>query len=67
MSVWTRVHPHKGAIERLYTSPPAGSIVACLDEMGPIASKSYPGQRVVRPAAPSQSGPSYARKWVMAG
>jgi transposase len=46
------VHPQKGAIEQLYTAPPQGSSVICLDEMGPVASKSYPGQRVVRPAGP---------------
>jgi hypothetical protein len=46
------VHPQKGAIERLYTAPPQGSVVICVDEMGPVASKSYPGQRVVRSAAP---------------
>jgi hypothetical protein len=40
--------PCEGAIERLYTAPPAGSVVVCLDEMGPQASKSYPGQRLVR-------------------
>ena len=38
----------KGAIEQLYTAPAAGSVVVCLDEMGPQASKSYPGQRLVR-------------------
>ena len=42
----------KGAIERLYTAPPEGGVVVCLDEMGPQASKSYPGQRLVKPARP---------------
>ena len=42
----------KGAIERLYTAPPAGGVVVCLDEMGPQASKSYPGRRLVRPVGP---------------
>lgn len=46
------VHPQKGAIEHLYSAPPTGSLVICVDEMGPVASKSYPGQRVVRSAAP---------------
>ena len=46
------VRPQKGAIEQLYTAPPQGSVVICVDEMGPVASKSYPGQRVVRSAAP---------------
>src|ERR1700740_1312507 len=44
----SRFRTKKGAIEQLYTAPPAGSVVVCLDEMGPQASKSYPGQRVVR-------------------
>jgi DDE superfamily endonuclease len=44
----SRVCAKKGAIEQLYTAPPAGSVVVCLDEMGPQASKSYPGQRLVR-------------------
>ena len=29
----SRLHPQKGAIEQLYTSAPAGSIVVCLDEI----------------------------------
>jgi len=41
----------EGAVEQLYTAPPAGSIVVCLDGMGPQASKSYPGRRLVRPDA----------------
>ena len=53
------LHAQKGAIERLYTDPPEGSVVVCLDEMGPQASKSYPGQRVVRPAGP---GPERAKQ-----
>nr|WP_302479807.1 transposase [Roseicella sp. DB1501] len=47
-----RLHPQKGAVEQLYTAPPAGSVVVCLDEMGPQASKSYPGRRLVKPAGP---------------
>ena len=39
------VRRKKGAIEKLYTSPPEGSVVVCLDEMGPEAAKSFPGQR----------------------
>ncbi len=26
--------PYKGVIEQLYTAPPAGGVVVCLDEMG---------------------------------
>ena len=46
------LRPQKGAIEQLYTAPPVGSVVVCLDERGPQASKSYPGRRLVRPAGP---------------
>lgn len=35
----------------LYTAPPAASVVLCLDEMGPVAAKSYPGARLVRATA----------------
>jgi transposase len=38
-------------IERLYTAPPEG-VVLCLDEMGPLSARSYPGRRVVKPAGP---------------
>jgi transposase len=39
----------------LYTEPPPGSVVVCLDEMGPESAKSFPGQQSVRaiPAAES--------------
>jgi hypothetical protein len=45
----------RGAIERLYTCPPAGSVVVCLDQMGPEAAKSFPGPQVVR-ALPDPAG-----------
>jgi hypothetical protein len=48
----TSLAPCEGAIEQLYTAAPAGSVVVCLDERGPQAAKSYPGQRLVRPAGP---------------
>jgi len=32
----------------LYTTPPANSVVVCLDEMGPESAKSFPGMRLVR-------------------
>ena len=38
----------KGAIETLYTKPPAGSGVICLDEMGPVSAKSYAGRALVQ-------------------
>ena len=44
----SRVYAKTGAIEHLDTAPPAGRVVVGLDEMGPQASKSYPGQRLVR-------------------
>ena len=39
----------KGAIVALYEAPPDGSVVICLDELGPEAAKSHPGCRVIRP------------------
>ena len=39
-------------IEPLYTAPPEGGLVVCLDERGPPAARSYPGRRVVKPAPP---------------
>src|SRR3954453_13904390 len=37
----------RGMIEKLYTDPPEGSVVVCLDEMGPQAARSYPGQQPI--------------------
>jgi transposase len=44
----SRVRRKKGAIVRLYTDPPAGSVVVCLDEMGPESAKSVPGARLLK-------------------
>jgi len=30
-----------------YTAPPPGSVVVCLDEMGPESAKSFPGRELV--------------------
>jgi transposase len=46
-----RVDPEfaeKGKIETLYTAPPAGSVVICLDEMGPVSAKSSAGHALVQ-------------------
>jgi hypothetical protein len=40
-----RVRRKKGAIEKLYTAPPEGSAVVCLDEMGPESAKTFRGQQ----------------------
>src|SRR5205085_11362594 len=48
----SRLREKKGAIEQLYTAPPTGSVVICLDEMGPQKAKSHPGRQLVRPAGP---------------
>src|SRR3954470_11095611 len=50
------VRAEKGAIERLYTAPPEGSVVVCLDEMGPQSAKSYPGQEPVGTAPQDSDG-----------
>jgi hypothetical protein len=46
----SRLRRKKGAVERLYTEPPKGSVIACLDEMGPESAKSFPGQQPIRTA-----------------
>jgi DDE superfamily endonuclease/Winged helix-turn helix len=48
----SRVRGKKGRIETLYTAPPGGSVVVCLDEMGPLSAKSYPGREPVRTQPP---------------
>lgn len=40
----------QGASIGLYMAPPAGSVVSCLDAMGPQGAKSFPGPRLVRPS-----------------
>ena len=42
------VRRKKGIIEQLYTAPPAGSVVLCVDEMGPESAKSFAGHELVR-------------------
>jgi hypothetical protein len=42
-----RAFSDKGIIERLYASPPANSVVICIDEMGPLSVRSYPGRELV--------------------
>jgi transposase len=56
----------------LYSTPPAGGIVVCLDEMGPEAAKSWPGERLVaavpqpepapRPAGRARQEIDYGRR-----
>src|SRR4051812_5063326 len=47
-----RVRRKKGRIETLYTMPPEGCLVVCLDEMAPLSARSYPGRDLVRPHPP---------------
>jgi hypothetical protein len=51
-----RVRRKKGAIEKLYTTPPRGSVVVCLDEMGPQAAKSFPGEEPVHTEPKDEAG-----------
>lgn len=39
----------KGAIVALYTAPPAGSVVICLDQLGPESAKTFKGTHIVSP------------------
>jgi len=55
--VWRARRPRlcgqTGAIAQLYTPPPQGSVVVCLDERGPAAAKSGAGaQRIAVPTRP---------------
>jgi transposase len=56
--VWRESRPavcrKKGIIEKLYTAPPPGSVVICLDEMGPESAKSFPGKLLVHAQASAQ-------------
>jgi transposase len=56
----SRLRRKKGAIEALYTAPPEGSVVVCLDEMGPEGAKGFPGQKLVH-AEPRQGPDGRAR------
>ena len=55
------VRGKKGVVVGLYTAPPAGSTVICLDELGPVAAKSYPGPSWSDDAHRPHFPPSYAR------
>src|SRR3954471_14546166 len=65
-SAWIRPLPKKGRLETLYTAPPAGSVVICLDEMGPVSAKSYAGRALVhtrtRPAERAKQEIDYGRR-----
>ena len=54
----SRLRRKKGVIERLYTDPPPGSVVVCLDEMGPESAKSFPGQQLVHAEPAPKAVPS---------
>lgn len=58
--------PKRGAIERLRCAPPAPSAILDLDEMGPVAAQSYPGQEAInvtlRPALRARHEADYGRR-----
>ncbi len=57
---------YEGAIAALRNNPPADSVVLDIDEMGPEAAKSYPGQEAVniqaRPAQRAKQEIDYGRR-----
>src|SRR5215468_4385636 len=59
----------RGVIVQLYAAPPAGSPVLCLDELGPIAARCYPGPSWSHDAHRPHFRPAYARhgyRWRLA-
>src|SRR5260370_39722827 len=52
----------RGAIRTVDTAPPAGSVTVCLDQMGPVAVKSYPGKQLVDPEAAETKPAGRARQ-----
>ena len=58
----SRLRQKKGAVETVYTAPPAHSVTVCLDQMGPVGVKSYLGQQLVRPAAGETTPAGRARQ-----
>ncbi len=61
----SRLRPKKGAIERLRADPAPQSAID-IDEMGPVAAKSYPGQQAVnvtaRPAQRARQEIDYGQR-----
>jgi hypothetical protein len=47
----SRVRAKKGVLEAVRSDPPANSVLLDIDEMGPVAAKSYPGRQAVAVAA----------------
>jgi transposase len=48
----------RGVIEQLYTAPPEGSVVVCVDEMGPESAKTFRGwELVARPVNAEDPAP----------
>jgi DDE superfamily endonuclease len=47
-----RLRPKRGTIVALYTAPPAGATVLCVDELGPVTPRNFP-------PAPGWSGDGY--------
>ena len=52
----------RGAIETVYTAPAEDSVTVCLDQMGPVAVKSYPGKQLVDPEAAETKPAGRARQ-----
>jgi hypothetical protein len=57
----TRSLSNKGAIVACYTDPPAGSPVVCVDELGPVVAKAYPGPSWADAAHRPHFTPDHAR------
>jgi len=62
-----RLRQKKGAVETVYTSPPAHRMSVCLDQMGPVGVKSSPGKRLALPAAAESTPAGRAKQEIEYG
>jgi transposase len=63
-----RLRPQKGAIIQAYTQPSPERRVICLDELGPVSAKTYPGEVWTEGPGRATFAPDYGRRgslWVL--
>jgi transposase len=65
---WCGLHRKKGAIIQAYTQPVPARRVICLDELGPVSAKTYPGEVWKEGPGRATFVPDYGRRghvWVL--